>query len=483
MRTAIRVLILEDQPSDAELMVDELRQGGFDPQWLRVDTEEGYLAGLVPAPSVILADFSLPQFDAGRALQLLKERGLDVPFIVVSGAIGEETAVAIMRQGAADYLLKDRMVRLAPAVTAAIETQHLREENLISEEAARRAEQRYREIFESAIEGIYQSTPQGQILTANPAMAAMLAYSSPEVVMADVQDVVGGLHVDPERRAELVRLLETDGSVRGFQCQFFRKDRTKMWVSMNSRAVRDMDGDVVLYSSTVQDITELKAAEAALRRYQDEMRDLAARLISVQETESKRLGRELHDGFSQKLAVLGIELGVLRAKPPDSPLLLKELLASVSERITELAKGLHQTSRTLHPAVLYDLGLCEALKQECRVFSEQNGIRVKTTSRKLPERIPDEVALCLYRITHESLWNIRNHAKATEVRVALRGEGGEIVLTVEDDGCGFVRNAVRGKGGLGLVSMEERVRLVGGRFSITSIPAEGTRVEARVPCT
>lgn len=482
MPTAIRVLILEDNPSDAELMVDELRQGGFDPQWQRVDTEAGYLAGLVPTPSVILADYSLPQFDAARALQILNALGLDVPFIVVSGAIGEETAVAIMRQGAADYLLKDRMVRLAPAVVAALETKRLREENLTSQEAMRRAEQKYREIFESAIEGIYQSAPHGRILTANSAMARILAYSSPEEVMAEVQDTVGALHVDPGRRAELFRLLEESGSVHGFECQFFRKDRTPIWVSINSRAVRNKAGEVDFYSSTIQDVTALRVAEAALRQSQIELRKLAARLISAQETESKRLGRELHDGISQQLAVLGMELGLLRARPPGSVRVLKERLASVRERITDLAENLHETSRTLHPAVLYDLGLGEALKHDCGVFAGQHGIRVKTTSRKLPESIPDDIALCLYRVTHESLWNIRNHAKANEVRVALWGEDGVIVLTIEDDGCGFVRDAVRGNGGLGLVSMEERVRLVSGSFSIASIPEGGTRVEARVPC-
>ena len=481
MPAPIRLLILEDNPADAVLMVEELRQGGFDPSWQRVDTEAGYRAALDAGPSLILADYSLPQFDAPSALQILKERGLDVPFIVVSGAIGEETAVAIMRQGAADYLLKDRMGRLAPAVVAALETKRLREEKLRSEEAARRAEQKYREIFETAIEGISQSSPQGRIITANPALATMMGYGSPEELIAAIQDASQEMYVDPKRRADLVRLLEQNGSVSGFECQLFRKDRTRIWVSINSRVIRGKDGAVEFYNNTCQDITGLKAAEAALRQSQEELRDLAARLISAQETESRRLGRELHDGFSQKLAVLGIELGLLRLRPPSSEQLLKERLTYVCEQLKELAEDLHATSRTLHPTVLYDLGLSEALKHECGLFAGQHGIRTTATSGELPESIPEDVALCLYRITQESLWNIRNHAKASEARVALGSEGGEIVLTVEDNGCGFVRDDVRGRGGLGLVSMEERVRLVRGKFSIASIPQGGTRVEARVP--
>jgi two-component system, NarL family, sensor histidine kinase UhpB len=414
-------------------------------------------------------------------LQLLQERGQDIPFIVVSGAIGEEVAVAIVKEGAADYLLKDRLARLAPAVTAALERGRLREEKRIAEETVRRAERKYRELFRSAMEGICQSTPQGQILTANPAMATMLGYSSPEEVTVEVQDIAGKLHVDSERHAELVRLLEQNGSVRGFECQFFRKDRSTIWVSMNNRAARDNDGKIILYSSTVQDITAFKTAEAALRQHQEELRDLAARLISAQETERSRLGRDLHDGFSQKLAMLGIELALLRTKPPASPRIFQERLAIVCEQVKELAKNLHHISRAIHPAVLYDLGLWEALRHECSAFAEQHGIQVKSTIRKLQGRISDDVSLCLYRVTQESLWNIRNHAKARKVSVALTGENGDIVLAIEDDGCGFVRDAVRGKGGLGLVSMEERVRHVGGRLSIAPRTGGGTRVEARVP--
>ena len=480
MPTAIRVLILEDRPEDAELMVEELRRGGFDPLWQRVETEADYLAGLASGPSVILADYYLPGFDAARALQLLRERGLDIPFIVVSGVIGEDIAVATMRQGAADYLLKDRLVRLASAVCRVLEEKRLRNEKRATEEALRGAERRYREIFESAVEGIYQVTLQGRIVAANPALARIMGYASPEELMATAEEGEC-LHIFPTQRKEFLRLIEERGSVRGFECQVYRKDRSAIWVSLNARASRDDSGKLAYFTGTVVDITELKAAEAALQQYQEELRDLAARLIRAQETESKRLSRELHDVFSQKLAVLGIDLGLLRTRPPDSPAVLRERLERIGEEITELASGLHQTSRGLHPAVLDDLGLGVALANECAAFADQHGIQVKCACRKLPERFPEDVALCLYRVAQESLRNIRKHAQARKVCVALRGGDGEIVLTIEDDGCGFLRQAVRGKGGLGLISMEERLRLVGGRLLIASRPGGGARVEVRVP--
>jgi two-component system sensor histidine kinase UhpB len=478
MPILIRVLILEDRQTDAELMVEELRLGGFEPQWQRVETEADYLASLVPELSVILADFNLPAFDAARALRLLNERKLEIPFIVVSGTIGEEVAVAIMREGAADYLLKDRLARLPAAVTAVLENERLRRERRDAETARRGAEQRYREIFENAIEGICQTTMQGRVVTANPAMARILGYSSPQELIGAMQHFGEKLHADDRRDYD--RLILENDSVRGFECQLYRTDGGTIWVSLNTQLVRNGSAEDH-YDITLSDITELKETGAALNQYRKELQDLAARLLSAQETESKRLARELHDVFSQKLAVLSMELGTLRKRPPDSHRELQERLAKACEQISELAKAFHQTSRRLHPAVLYDLGLSEALKHECAAFARQHEIRVTCSSRNLPAGIPDEVALCLYRVAQESLRNIRHHAKAGNVRVALKGGEGEIVLTIDDDGCGFVRQTVRGKGGLGLVSMEERVRYVGGTLFITSTPGRGTRVQVRAP--
>jgi two-component sensor histidine kinase len=134
MPPKLRVLILEDRTADAELIVHELRRAGFDPEWQRVDTEPAYLARLDPPPDIILADYHLPAFDAPAALSLLQAMGLDVPFLVVTGSLSEEVAVECMKQGAADYLLKDRLTRLGPAVARALEQKRLRDGKRQAEE-------------------------------------------------------------------------------------------------------------------------------------------------------------------------------------------------------------------------------------------------------------------------------------------------------------------------------------------------------------
>lgn len=140
MPTPLRVLILEDRPTDTELILHELRRAEFDPEWQRVETEEEYLAALHPALDIILSDYSLPQFDGLRALRLLRARGLDLPFILISGTIGEEVAVECIKQGAADYLLKDRLTRLGTAVTHALHEKKLRDEKQQADLALRQRE-------------------------------------------------------------------------------------------------------------------------------------------------------------------------------------------------------------------------------------------------------------------------------------------------------------------------------------------------------
>jgi two-component sensor histidine kinase/CheY-like chemotaxis protein len=139
----IRVLILEDRPEDAELMLHELRRSWFEPVCLRLETETEYLKALQSAPDVILADYRMPRLDASRALELLHQEGLDIPFLVVSGAIGEDAAVALMRQGATDYLLKDRLRRLGPAVRRALADKQIRQEKREAEQALRASEARF----------------------------------------------------------------------------------------------------------------------------------------------------------------------------------------------------------------------------------------------------------------------------------------------------------------------------------------------------
>ena len=178
-------LILEDRPEDAELVVRELRRSGFDPIWERVETERDYLAHLSPPPDIILADYTMPELDARLALRLLQERGLNVPFLVVSGTIGEDVAVDMIQQGAADYLLKDRLVRLGPAVRRALEQNKLLADKRKAEEELKASEARFDSFMRHSPALAFIKDETGRIVyvndTASPAVAEGLGAADLEV--------------------------------------------------------------------------------------------------------------------------------------------------------------------------------------------------------------------------------------------------------------------------------------------------------------
>ena len=237
----------------------------------------------------------------------------------------------------------------------------------------------------------------------------------------------------------------------------------------------------LLSVSFVSDITGRKRSEETLLQYQKELQALTARLLGLQEAGNKELARELHDDLSQKLAALGMEVSTLLPPFPNPAESLSERVLALSSRINVLATDVHALSRRLHPAILDELGLEAALKEECAAFSAQAAIPCEVESRSVPASLPEDISLCLYRVVQESLRNIAKHADAAKVRVVLRGNKDGVTLRVEDTGDGFDLNEVRGKGGLGLISMEERARLIDGRFTIQSQRGKGTTVEVFVP--
>jgi PAS domain S-box-containing protein len=257
--------------------------------------------------------------------------------------------------------------------------------------------------------------------------------------------------------------------------RYLHPAKGQRWLHHSARVVgRSAGGGGIRTLGVVRDITELKRAEA-------EARDLSGRLLRAQEAERARIAKELHDGLSQNLALLSVELEMFGQRLPDSPEQINARLVEFSRHTKGLSAEVHRIAHGLHPAKLTQLGLEVALRGFCREMTTAHSMAVRFEARDVPRGLPEDVALCLYRVAQEAVQNVVKHSGAKQATVELAALGGALVLTITDDGQGFVMGTGRATGSLGLVSMHERVRLVQGEIAVQSQPGEGTRVEVRVP--
>ncbi|MCB1125378.1 MAG: sensor histidine kinase [Verrucomicrobiae bacterium] len=234
-----------------------------------------------------------------------------------------------------------------------------------------------------------------------------------------------------------------------------------------------------LIAALILELRRRRQAEARAHASERAARALSGRLIHTQEEESRRIARDLHDDFNQRLALLSVEIDLLGRSVSTADEAAK--LQQLSGHTRELASDLHRLAYRLHPAKLDQLGLVPAVSSMCRDLQQHSALKVHFTPENIPAGLPVDVARCLFRVAQESLQNVIRHSGAKEARIELTGEEGGIRLRVVDAGCGFDLKAVSSSAGLGLLSMRERVRLSQGRLEIRAVPGQGTQVELRIP--
>jgi signal transduction histidine kinase len=213
-----------------------------------------------------------------------------------------------------------------------------------------------------------------------------------------------------------------------------------------------------------------------------ELESLTGKLIEAQEQERKRIARELHDDFNQRLAALSVELESMERAPVAPPKPVARQLAVIRDHVVRLSDDLHDLAYRLHPSLLEHVGLEVAARDHVAEFTKRTGLTVRFTVREFPGRLSLEIATNLFRVMQESLQNVFRHAQATEVTVRLSGSSKGIGLSVRDNGKGFDLESKNARvEGLGLVSMQERVRGLGGLLRIHSFASGGTKVCAWIP--
>jgi signal transduction histidine kinase len=216
---------------------------------------------------------------------------------------------------------------------------------------------------------------------------------------------------------------------------------------------------------------------------EEALANLSGRLIDAQEEERKRIAREIHDDYSQRLALLALDLENLAEESGNSSVDAGQRLHQVWDGIAEIGADLHSLSHRLHSSTLDSLGLVAGVKAFCAEFAEQQDMQVDFADKNIPSDVPGDVALCLFRIVQEGLRNIKRHSGADRAEVRLEGLAGKLHLSVADRGRGFDVNNRSPRDGIGIRSMEERLRSLGGQLEVKSRPMGGTRIYAWVPLT
>jgi two-component sensor histidine kinase/CheY-like chemotaxis protein len=425
----LEVLILEDRHADAELMVHELRRSGFDPHWARVETEPDFLAHLDPPPDVILADYTMPQLDARRALQLLQERGLNIPFIVVTGTIGEDMAVTMMRLGATDYLLKDRLGRLGPAVKHALMEIELRQDKSRAEWELKASEVRFHTFMRHSPALTFIKDESGRILYVNNASE-------------DAEDLAAQLRADasvfesgePSRTIEEVTT--SRGQARQMLCFRFL---------FNDAAGRRLLGGVSV------DITEQKSAEKALSEA------LAAKDVLL---------REVHHRVKNNLQTISSLLNMQAELLPD--LAVRQALRDAQRRVHSMAL-IHEQMYGDKDMDEVDFG--EYARRLARDLFDSFGaaaghVRLRfafePVSLAMDQMIP--CGLILNELITNSLKYAFPGDRAGEILVSLHcPDGKAVTLAVKDNGVGLPPgSAGRHSESLGSRIVEILTRQLGG---------------------
>ncbi|MBA4419385.1 MAG: hypothetical protein C0392_15995 [Syntrophus sp. (in: bacteria)] len=355
-----------------------------------------------------------------------------------------------------------------------------------AEIALRESEERYRSLVTATAQMVWKTNIQGEIVEDIPTWRDFTGQSEQEIRGCGWADA---LHPGDRRRTEEIwshavktcTLYETEYRVR-------RRDGEYRYFSVRGVPVLKKDGSIREWVGTCRDITDRKLAEEklresdlALRISQRDLRRLAGRLLMAEEEERRRVARELHDDFTQRLAALAIETGKfkknLSAKCPD----MVPEIDTLKEQIVNLSAALHHLSRDLHPSIIDDLGMAKAIESECTRFAQQEGMDVSFMTRGVPNKVNKEVSVPLYRIVQEALRNVVKHAQTRKARVSLIGSTRVLRLYIEDEGIGFDPKFIKARKGLGIASMKERVRLLRGAISVESSSGRGTMVLVEVP--
>lgn len=483
--TNLRILHVEDSEDDAALIQAELSTGGFSVASHRVETAAQMRTALArDGWDLVISDFNLPEFSAMGALEILRAGYPDLPCIVVSGAIGEEAAVALMKAGASDFVMKQRLSHMAPAVERMLREAQMRREHRSTVEALLESEDRFRALSaylpvvvfqtilypDGTIDPAYVSEGCRAVLGVEPGAWIRNGNLLAELVIAE--DRPSFLRTGAEA-ATLLTSRNWEGRIR------VGPDKDLKWINLRA-GIRRLPSGVVMSEGIITNVTESKLAEEALRASRQRLRAMSGHIENIKEEERGHIAREIHDDLGGTLAAAKIDLAWLRARLPADQPALAEKADAVEALMNHAIEATGRISKRLRPLVL-DHGITAAVEWQIKEFRKRMGIPCEFVCPQEEIPLEPELATALFRIFQETLTNIAKHAAATRVDVVLEDNGDSILLTVVDDGRGVSPEDMQKSGSYGIRSMRERAEFLGGEIAITALEHGGTQVRVVVP--
>ncbi len=364
------------------------------------------------------------------------------------------------------------------------------ESRVQAQEQLRRAEERYRSIFENAVNGILQTSVEGRIMTANPATARLLGFDNPAELMEGWN--INDFYLEPERRRELLEQLRSQGHAADYQLRMRTRDGRIIWVTIDARAVpTGKDGEFFL-EGFFQDITARKAAEEESRalhlqltQEHESRKRLSRELIGLLENERRRIAMELHDHIGQILTALKMDLEWAQTHHEGSNGEFQARISSAHTRTIEAMQEVREIAYTLRPSMLDNLGLVASLENLIHGYQKAFAVNLHFHSANVPQKLDAEKVTALYRVAQEAIWNALKHSGAKDIFISLVLRDKTLSLSIEDDGTGFDPHATAGdletKGKMGLRIIQERVVQVGGELSWESGEGRGTHLLVEIP--
>jgi two-component system response regulator len=426
MSKLLRLLVVEDSEDDTLLLVSELRRGGYNPEWQRVETAEAMNAALDQKMwDIIIADYSMPQFNGIEALNIMKEHELDLPFILVSGTIGEETAVEAMKAGAHDYVMKDRLKRLAPVVERELKEAKIRKQRKIAEEALWKSEEKFRVLFEQLPIGVSLLDQNRKMIYVNPALEKILDISRDDLHRDKYQNRryirPDGTPMPPEEYAS-VRAFREKRLVRDVETGVITESGKTVWTSVSAAPFPIADKGVVI--ATV-DISDRKRAEEALK-------------ASLREKEV--LIREIHHRVKNNMQIISSLLNLQSRQVQDETIL--EVFRECQNRIRTMAFVHEKLFRSKDLSKInfseYIEDLVVHLFQTFQINSGRIQFKPELENIYLDINTANPVALLVNELVSNALKHAFPGGRKGEIQVHFASlENKKIKLLIKDNGIGF----------------------------------------------